>query len=203
MITKLFTVILCLAAFPAFSLTGNAEAGQQKSNTCIACHGVDGNSVNPAWPKLAGQYQDYLISQLLEYKKGPEGHRNVATMYGMVANLSEQDIADLAAYYSQQKPSLGEAQADLLELGTRIYRGGNLATGVSACIACHGPTGLGNKLAGFPRLAGQNAQYIKDQLHAFKSGERSNDMNGMMRMVAQHMTDNEIEAVSSFIEGLR
>lgn len=199
------TLLLFVFLIPfstAWALSGSPDAGKAKSGTCVACHSADGNSVSPIWPKIAGQHEAYLVKQLFEYRKGADGARNNPVMYGIVQALTDQDIYDLASYYATQENSSGNARSDLFELGERIYRGGNLQTGVTACIACHGPKGLGNNPAGFPALSGQHAQYLKDQLHAFKEGKRQNDMAGMMRLVVGRMSDAEIEAVSSYIEGL-
>lgn len=179
---------------------GNAETGKTKSATCAACHGADGNSVNPEWPKLAGQHPDYIIKQLSNFK---EGARVNASMAPMAKPLSEQDMADLAAYFSSQPKKLGEADQTKVALGSQVYKGGNNATGVAACAACHGPTGAGNPAANFPALSGQHATYIKNQLYAFRKGERANDAGKMMRGVAGKMSDAEIEAVAEYIAGLK
>ena len=179
---------------------GNVETGKTKSATCAACHGADGNSVNPEWPKLAGQHPDYIIKQLSNFK---EGARVNASMAPMAMPLSEQDMADLAAYFSSQPKKLGEADQTKVALGSQVYKGGNNATGVAACAACHGPTGAGNPAANFPALFGQHATYIKNQLYAFRKGERANDAGKMMRGVAGKMSDAEIEAVAEYIAGLK
>lgn len=196
---------LLIASIASFFLlttvhaAGDAEAGKSKSAMCAACHGPDGNSPAPTFPKLAGQHADYLAKQLAEYKSG---ERQNATMNGMAAALSEQDIADLAAFYASQKVTLGEAAEDKVAAGEAVYRAGNTATGVSACAACHSPTGSGNPMANFPSLSGQHADYTVLQLKAFRAGERANDAGSMMRGVAKKMTDAEIEAVSQYIQGL-
>jgi cytochrome c553 len=124
-------------------------------------------------------------------------------MYAMVANLSDQDIADLAAFYASQTQTMGKAQKDLYERGQKIYRGGSVQTGVSACLACHGPDGKGNDAANFPKLAGQHSLYLENQLRAFRDGKRKNSPNGMMESISHHLNEDEIKAVSSYIEGLR
>jgi cytochrome c553 len=178
---------------------GDAAAGKAKSATCAGCHGMDGNSANPEWPKLAGQHTGYIHKQLKEFKSGD---RSNATMASMVAALSDQDMADISAYYSTQAGSPGSADESLVELGQKIYRGGNPASGVAACIGCHGPSGAGNPAAKFPSLSGQHAKYVEIQLNLFKKGERANDAGQMMRNVAAKMTDEEIRAVSSYVQGL-
>ena len=195
-----FTAIISLISSisPAWA-GGDATAGKAKSATCAGCHGMDGNSVNPEWPKLAGQGDRYLDKQLQDFKGGA---RNNATMAPMVAALNEQDMADLSAFFSSQTVQVGSADEKLVELGQKIYRGGNAASGVSACTGCHGPSGAGNPAAGFPSLSGQHARYVEIQLNAFKSGERSNDAGKMMRTIASKMTEQEIKAVASYVQGL-
>lgn len=195
----LLSVSAALGA-PGALAAGDASAGKAKANTCAGCHGADGNSANPEWPKLAGQHPGYLVKQLQEFKAGD---RENATMAPMAAPLSEQDMQDLAAYYAAQEIQHGQADPELVELGEQIYRGGNKASGVSACMACHGPAGKGNPAANFPALAGQHATYTEIQLKAFRSGARANDYGSMMRNVAARMTDAEIKAVASYIQGLR
>ena len=196
--------ILATVALVCYSLSslaaGDPAAGQQKSATCAACHGADGNSADPANPKLAGQSEGYLFKQLWNFKKGD---RQNAIMSGMVAALSEQDMRDLAAFYAAQTLDGGVADPDLVERGESLYRGGDLARGIPACAACHGATGLGNPAAKFPRLGGQHGQYTRSQLAQFRSMQRANDANQMMRNIAIRMTDPDMEALSSYIEGLR
>lgn len=201
--TKFYlTLLLTVACFSVQALTGNPLAGQQKSETCVACHGIDGNTATPLWPKIAGMSEGYLLKQLLEYKKGEQGNRFDPTMYSIVEPLSERDLADLAAFYSTQVMTIGEVPANFVEQGQKIYRGGNLATGVPACSACHSPKGDGNYLAMFPRLGGQNPDYVKDQLMKFKTLRRTNDPNGVMRDIAKKLTDQEMEAVAQYVQGL-
>ena len=198
---KLFALACALLAVTTTaSAAGDPQAGQEKSATCAACHGADGNSASPEWPKLAGQHAGYLEKQLLEYQNG--GRVN-AVMQGMAMPLGEQDIADLSAYYADQAIQFGVADPELVELGETIYRGGDPARGIPACSACHGPAGRGNMAARFPHLAGQHAEYTAIQLRMFRAGERANDPNGMMRGAVANLTDQQIEAVSSYIQGLR
>jgi cytochrome c553 len=179
---------------------GDPEAGQQKATPCAACHGVDGNSPNPVWPKLAGQHPQYIRKQIQDYKSGARQDPLMSAQAGLLA--TEEDVADVAAYFSGQPLAEGAADPTLVELGGQIYRGGNMSTGVAACAGCHGPAGLGNPLAAFPRLSGQHADYVSKALKDFRSGSRANDPNGMMRGVAARMTDKEIEAVAQYIQGL-
>lgn len=196
-----FAAIISMAGGASTALAaGDPAAGKAKSATCAGCHGMDGNSANPEWPKLAGQHAGYLEKQLHDFKAGTE--RNNAMMAPMVAPLSEQDMADLAAFYSEQTLQIGAADKALVDLGEKIYRGGNPASGVAACIGCHGPTGKGNPAANFPSLSGQHATYTENQLKAFASGQRKNDAGKMMRSTASKMTPQEMAAVASYVQGL-
>ena len=188
-----------LATLGNAQAAGDAEAGKAKAAMCAACHGTDGNSPAPNFPKLAGQHVEYIVKQLNEYKSGD---RKDATMTGMVAALSEQDMADLAAFFSAQKATVGKAAEDKVELGEALYRAGNAASGVTACAACHGPAGNGNPMAKFPSLSGQHAEYTAMQLKNFRTGARANDAGSMMRGIAKKMTDAEIDAVAQYIQGL-
>lgn len=178
---------------------GDAEAGKSKIATCTACHAADGNSPLAINPKLAGQNASYLLAQLKHFKSGA---RENAVMKGMVAPLSEQDMKDIAVYYSEQSIKTGAADEDLVALGESVYRGGDKETGIAACTGCHGPAGKGNPGALYPALAGQHAEYIAAQLYAYRKELRTNPMAETMQSVALHMTDKEIDAVASYIEGL-
>ncbi len=193
--------ILCGWAVSSQALVGNTVAGQAKSVTCVPCHNADGNSTTALWPKLAGQQEAYLYRQLLEFKKGSEGLRPQPIMQGILANSSEQDMADLAAYFAGQSISAGQAKADLVERGRRLYFGGDLAKGITACSACHGPAGQGNALAYFPAVAGQHAEYLVDQLEKYAQQERKTTQ-GMMGVIAARMSKEDKQAVASFMEGM-
>lgn len=179
---------------------GDAAAGKTKAATCAACHGADGNSLAPNFPKIAGQGERYLVKQITDIKNGV---RQVPEMIGFVMGLSETDISDLAAYFSSQKPAGGAADPELVELGRQVFLSGNEATGVPACIACHSANGKGIEAAGFPSVAGQHATYIEKQLTDFYNADRVNDDNNVMRDIASRMHMNEIKAVSSYIQGLK
>jgi cytochrome c553 len=189
---------------------GSVEAGQAKAVTCAACHGVDGNSLNPEWPSLAGQHPTYVVKQLKAFRacgQNPADKactRNNVLMVGQAIALSDQDMEDLAAYFAAQRPAGKVADPELVATGERLYRGGNKETGIPACIACHGPTGKGNLPAGWPAVAGQHAVYTTAQLAAYRSKARTSDGDTqMMRNVAARITDDEIKAVASYIQGLR
>lgn len=199
-------LIASLLASCSISAQGSIEAGKTKSLTCAACHGADGNSQIPMYPKLAGQHEKYLEKQLREFKLGmtsggKQGRVN-AVMGGMVMVLSEQDMADLAAYYASLTTSYNTTPENVVEAGRVLYTAGDAERGLPACVACHGPRGNGTELSGFPKISGQHADYIKSQLQMFRDGVRGNDMNAMMRDVAKKLTDEEIETLSQYVGGL-
>jgi len=201
LILQLALSMFLLASMPALA-DGDAAAGQTKAAVCAACHGVDGNSVVPNFPKLAGQHAAYLEKQVGLIRSGA---RTVPEMTGIVAGLSDQDIADLAAYFSSQVRKPGVTDKALLEAGQRLFRAGNAETNVPACMSCHGPDGAGNPLAGYPMLAGQHAVYTAGMLTKFKDGQNWGDDDSgshIMNDVALRMTADEIKAVASYIEGL-
>lgn len=205
----LFALVACFTSSMAFAsetppaavTKGDAAKGKALSAVCAACHGADGNSVNPDWPKIAGQGEAYLVKQINDFRNDK---RAEATMTPMAKGIaSADDVLHLAAYYAGQKTKLGTANKEKVALGEAIYRGGVLSSGVAACTGCHGPSGSGNAPAKFPQIAGQHAKYIVKQLQIFKSGTRNNDSGKMMRNIALKMTDTEMEAVAEYIAGLR
>ena len=179
---------------------GSKDAGQAKAATCGACHGMDGNSVNPEWPNLAGQHETYILKQLTAFHGG---QRQNPLMSPMAAILGEQDMADLAAFFSSQTIRGGETEPSRAKLGQRVYRSGNVGGKVMACAGCHGPTGRGNAPAVFPSIQGQHATYVAAQLRAYKAGTRTTDPNQMMREMAAALSDEEVDAVASYVQGLR
>lgn len=182
------------------SAAGNPAAGQEKAATCLACHGMDGNSMVPTFPSIAGQHADYTLKQLMDFKGGV---RHDDTMLPMVAALNEQDMADLAAYYAQQKRAIGTAaDQEKAERGRQIFLGGDASKGISACMACHGPNGSGVPGAQFPALQGQHTTYTIKALKDFRAGTRANDAGNMMQDIAARMSDSDIAAVAEFIAGL-
>ena len=182
-------------------LKGDATAGQAKAAVCGACHGPDGNSPAPNFPKLAGQGERYLTKQMHDIK---DGKRTVLEMTGLLTNLSDQDLADIAAYFASQKGSVGAADPKLVARGEKLFRGGDLEKGLPSCIGCHSPNGAGIAAAGFPHLSGQHTAYIAKQLTDFRKEEagRSNDDAAIMRTIARKLSDEDIAAVSSYIQGL-
>nr|VFK16173.1 MAG: Cytochrome c553 [Candidatus Kentron sp. LFY] len=181
---------------------GDVEAGKTKSAVCAGCHGTDGNSPNPAFPRLSGQHASYLMKQIADFKAGADRSNPVMQPFAM--GQSTENMKDIAAYFAAQEktPQYAEGNSEKLALGKKIYQGGNHKTKLPACMSCHGPGGDGNELAMFPALAGQHAAYTKAQLEAFRSGTRKNDAKSMMRTIASRMTDREIDAVSQYIAGL-
>ncbi len=181
---------------------GSVAAGQVKSAVCAACHGVDGNSITAEWPSLAGQHAAYTANQLRAYQTG---ERDDILMSNFAAALSEQDILDLAAYYGTRTIIPGGADPELVSLGESIYRSGIRDRGVVACIACHGPSGRGNPLAAYPMLQGQHATYVANTLRAYAAGTRRSDAgtSQMMRTITALLQEGELQAVSSYVQGLR
>jgi cbb3-type cytochrome c oxidase subunit III len=205
----LVSLLLTLGITGMAHAAGDAKAGQSKAAVCGACHGVDGNSPAPNFPKLAGQGERYLLKQMQDIKAGStpgaaEGvGRKVLEMTGMLDPLSDQDLADIAAYFSSQKPTVGMADPALVAQGEKLFRGGKLDMGMPACTGCHAPNGVGNDLAGFPQLGGQHAAYTAKQLTDFREGNRTNDGDTMiMRGIAAKLSNKDIQALSSYIQGL-
>jgi len=201
-----FAICACgAAAAESLEKADIAKGKQTAAQVCAACHGADGNSVVPANPTLAGQIPEYLEKQLVNFKAlaGKEAERKSPVMNGMVLSLSADDMHNVAAYYGAQQIKPGVAKnTDTLALGRRIWRGGDTSNGLPACAACHGAAGAGLP-APYPRLGGQHAEYLEAQLKAFRSGERKNDANNVMRTIAGRMSDPEIAAVADFAAGLR
>ena len=192
-------ILLSVIASQALIAGGDPEAGKSKSTPCAACHGVDGNSTNPMWPKLAQQGAPYMVAQLKLFR---EGTRQDPLMTPQSVNLSDQDIEDLAAYYAAQTGTPGAAEEDKVELGQAIYRGGIIEKGVPACSGCHSPTGAGNPASKFPRLSGQHAVYTAAQLKAYRGLELDFPSAQIMVSVTERLTDKEIEALASYMQGL-
>ncbi|OAD22987.1 cytochrome c4 cytochrome C, class I [Candidatus Thiomargarita nelsonii] len=199
---------LSVATVPSFA-EGDAAAGKTKSVTCAACHGPDGNSSVPQWPKLAGQSASYIAKQLKDFKAK---RRNDPSMSPQAQMLNEQDIEDLAAYFASQSPNPGSGNPALQMAGKKVYRKGNIKAFVIACVGCHGLTGKGNKalldsvkapsIVEAPFIASQHAMYVAKQIRAFRDGARTNDVGRIMRNITAKMTDEEIDAVAEYIAGL-
>ena len=203
---KKLALILSLLASCSVWAQGSIEAGKAKSQTCVACHGADGNSAIAMYPKLAGQHAKYLEKQLQDLKlgmtSGGKQGRYDPVMSGMAMPLSDEDIADLSAYFASLPTSENSTPENVVEKGKVLYTAGDAERGLTACIACHGARGNGTELSGFPKISGQHADYIKAQLTKFRDGSRGNDMNAMMRDIAKKMTDEDIEVLSQYVGGL-
>ncbi len=206
--------IIALGFVSTSHAAGNVARGKSKAAACAGCHGEDGNSIAPIFPRLAGQNEAFLGRALSDFK----AHlRSDPSMEAFAAGLSSQDIRDVSAYFSSQKPvvaKIGEDQyvdddeeipvtPELIAQGATIFQAGNEASGVAACSACHGPTGSGNAPAGFPALKGQFLPYLIKSLNDFREGYRTNDDGAMMRTITKKMTQDEINAVSAYLSNLR
>jgi len=194
--------LVALSAQAESLVAGSADAGKAKAITCTACHGPEGNSVNPLWPNIAGQGGPYLLAQLQAFKSGT---RSDPLMTSQAMMLSDQDMADLAVYF-ESLPSAAQAVADpsLVDKAEALYRGGDVSDQISACIACHGPTGRGNPAANYPALAGQHSAYSAKQLRDYASGARKSDgKTRIMRDIAATLSEDEIVALASYVQGLR
>ncbi|MBM4232835.1 MAG: c-type cytochrome [Gammaproteobacteria bacterium] len=208
--TALATTVLAVVLMPVTQARGNAEAGATKAAVCSACHGINGNSVNPEWPNLAGQNARYTEEQLRLFRAG---HRNNLVMYPLAMALTDEDIADLAAYFSTQTPSGLEADAANYKTGEALYRGGDPTRGIPSCTSCHGPAGLGNPASGYPALRAQHSTYTVKQLIEYASDQRYIDIatntptksrNGhMMASISKRLKEDDKKALASYIQGLR
>jgi cytochrome c553 len=189
-------VIASNSALPA----GSVETGAAKAVVCQACHGANGNSANPEWPSLAGIGADYIAEQLKNFK---DGKRNNPVMMPNAMNLSADDMADLGAYFDSLTNTGLEADPSYWQAGEKLYRGGDQARAIPACMACHGPTGRGNEPAKFPALRGQQSVYVMKQLNDYASGARSTGPNGIMQTVAKRLSPDDIRNLASYLQGLR
>jgi cytochrome c553 len=193
------TILSAVAGDPACA-AGSVEAGATKAVVCQACHGANGNSVNPEWPSLAGLGADYIAAQLQNFK---EGKRNNAIMMPNAMALSPQDMADLGAYFDSLPNTGLEADPSYYQAGEKLYRGGSQARGIPACMACHGPTGRGNESAKFPALRGQHSVYVIKQLTDYASGARGTGPNGIMQTIAKRLSPDDMRDIASYVQGIR
>ncbi len=203
---RLFAVAAFALLATGVAQAGDANAGKTKSAVCAACHGADGNSATPIWPKLAGQGEAYLAKQLADFRTGAQSEgkkgRFEPTMAPMAAGLSDADIADLSAYFASQKVQYAGVKKEYVEAGRKLYTGGDASRGIPACTACHGGNGAGMAGAKYPALGGQHVDYTIAQLKAFRDGKRANDPNGMMQGVVKNMSDEQITAIANYLVGL-
>jgi cytochrome c553 len=215
----LMYAVVGLCALPpgAASAKGSPEAAATVANTCLACHGANGNSVNAVWPSLAGQNAAYIQKQLKHYhdatRNGMEKDKNGMLMPPMAAPLTAQQIEDVAAYYSVQTPAGGEANATYWEAGKKLFHGGDKARGIPACAACHGPLGSGNPAAGYPQLRAQHSDYTIKQLNAYhsrtrytvnaKGGSNGGDNAEIMHAIVDRLSADDIRNLAAYVEGMR
>ena len=179
---------------------GSVETGATKAIVCQACHGANGNSTNPEWPSLAGIGADYIADQLKYFK---EGKRNNPVMMPNAMSLSPGDMADLGAYFDSLTNTGLEADPSYWQAGEKLYRSGDPARAIPACMACHGPTGRGNEPAKFPALRGQQSVYVMKQLNDYASGARPTGPNGIMQTISKRLSPDDIRNVASYVQGLR
>lgn len=183
---------------------GSAEAGASKAAVCTACHGPGGNSANPEWPKLAGQSSRFILEQLQLFKSGK---RQNPLMSAQAAAVADADMKDLAAYFAAQPASPGVASKDAIPVAQRLYRAGDTTRGIPACAACHGPTGAGVSTAAYPRIGGQHSVYVTARLKLYREESAKADAaegnQKIMAAVAAKLTDEEIAALASYVNGLQ
>ncbi|MDX1587642.1 MAG: c-type cytochrome [Oleiphilaceae bacterium] len=198
---KVIAGLVMAVSFTGMAQAGDPERGEELVATCAACHGQGGKQpIMDNYARLSGLGERYLYEQLVDIKNND---RVIAVMTGQLEGMSDQDLKDIAAYYDAQEMPEDEASAELVDKGEKLYRGGNLSSNVPACAACHGPAGDGNEPAGYPALGGQKAGYTAKQLKAYQSGERVYDSySQIMGDIASRLTEEEIEAVSDYIQGL-
>ena len=195
------SMVLMFAIAGVAQAAGNAEAGKTKAAACGGCHGMDGNSLVPTFPKLAGQGEKYIVKQIAEFKANTTRKNDM--MLGMAAPLSDEDAADIGAFYATQKlAGPAPADQDKAARGKQLYKGGDLTAGIPACQACHGPRGGGIAGSGYPQVGGQYAEYTLAQLKAFRDGTRSNDEKELMRSIVKDMSDEQFEALANYIATL-
>lgn len=214
---RLACCVFTLFASPISWSLGSVEGGAALSATCMACHGANGNSTNPEWPNLAGQNAAYIEHQLHLFhdgrRTGKMGDASASMMPAMATALTDQNIQDVATYYSQQTPAGLEADPSYWQAGQKIYRNGDRARGIPACAACHGPSGRGNPAAGYPALRAQHAVYVVKQLNAYSGDVRyaknehgasfGGDNAAIMHTIASRLSDEDMRNVASYIQGMR
>jgi cytochrome c553 len=190
---------------PETFISGDASVGAQLVDSCAACHGVDGNSISTDWPKLSGQNQRYLYEQLKYFRDGSRMNALMMSVTPYLQTLTDENLKDIAAFYSKYNSTVGQAKNDkeLLELGTQLYRFGNIKKQIPACTSCHAVYGQGNSLAGYPAVAGQQIGYLTSTLKAYRSKERNaGESSLVMQSIASNLTDNEIDALANYMHGL-
>ena len=185
--------------------SGNSDKGSQLVESCVACHGIDGNSISTDWPNLAGQNQRYLFEQLKYFRDGDRMNALMMSVTPYLQTLTDDDLLDIAAFYSDNNTAIGQAKDDkeLLALGIQLYRFGDIKKQIPACTSCHAVYGQGNRLAGYPAVAGQQVGYLTSTLKAYRSKERnSGESSLVMQGIAENLSDNEIDALANYMRGL-
>ena len=185
--------------------SGNSDRGSQLVESCVACHGIDGNSISTDWPNLAGQNQRYLFEQLKYFRDGDRMNALMMSVTPYLQTLTDDDLLDIAAFYSDNNTAIGQAKDDeeLLALGIQLYRFGDIKKQIPACTSCHAVYGQGNRLAGYPAVAGQQVGYLTSTLKAYRSKERnSGESSLVMQGIAENLSDNEIDALANYMRGL-
>lgn len=205
LVSYLLSAAILLTAYSAAAnslIDGSAEAGKAKSLTCTACHGLEGNSVMPTWPSIAGQSATYTVTQLQAFKNGL---RSDPLMSSQAMLLSDEDMRNVAVYFEGlPKAAMPVADAGSVSRGQDLYRGGNSEAGVAACMACHGPSGRGNPAAGYPAVSGQHATYTAKQLRDYATDTRQSDgKTRIMRDIASRLDEEDIESIASYMQGLQ
>jgi cytochrome c553 len=199
---RLLSFLGLFMAITTSAMAGDAEAGKNKSAACGGCHGFDGNSAIPMYPKLAGQNEAYIVKQIHAFKANDK--RQNAIMMGMAAGLSDEDAADIGAYFQAQSVKAAATfDESKIAAGRDLYKGGDLQNGVPACQGCHGPTGAGIAGIGYPQLGGQYVDYTLAQLKAFKEGSRSNDEKAVMRSIVAQLSEDDMVALANYIASLK
>ena len=196
----ILTATISGAIISGSALPASVEAGAAKAAVCQACHGANGNSVNPEWPSLAGIGADYIAEQLNNFK---DGKRPNPVMMPNAMTLSDDDMANLGAYFDGLTNTGLEADPSYWQAGQKLYRAGDAARGIPACMACHGPTGRGNEPAKFPALRGQQSVYVMKQLNDYASGARTTGPNGVMPTISKRLAPDDIRNLASYLQGLR
>jgi len=204
---RIFLFFSFFLVFALFNFVSSNELIQTKSkiSRCVTCHTITGNSSVGMWPKIAEQHSDYMLKQLIEFKKGKSGDRFDPTMFGMLQGLSEEELLEFINHYSSQKVVKSDVKfdAELFNTGKKLYLFGDKDKGISGCVGCHGIDGMGNSSAKYPVLKWQHKEYIIIQMNKFKSKTRSNDINSIMRDISDKMTSDQIDAVATYITNMK
>ena len=199
---KFFILFSLFFMFFCFNyIYANDSAAKSKINRCVTCHNISGNSTIGMWTKISEQHSNYMLKQLMEFKKGKSGNRFDPTMFGMLQGITEGELLEFTKHYSIQKLVKNNVKFDeeLFNKGKKLYLFGDKNNSISGCVGCHGLDGMGNSLAKYPVLKWQHKEYLQIQMNKFKSNSRSNDINSIMRDISNKMTDDQIDAITTYI----